>query len=83
MARKPRLKLPISANLLHLLADDRRLKLLPEIAAQFEVLHSKPSTLPMSMSFRAQQLSAEQSKTLQAALERRLGLSVAPAPAGG
>ena len=63
-------------NLLHLLADNRRLKLLPEIAAQFEVLRSQAEHIADVDVISAQQLSAEQSKTLQAVLERRLGLSV-------
>jgi F-type H+-transporting ATPase subunit delta len=61
-------------NFLQLLADNRRLKLLPEIAAQFEVLRSEAERIADVDVISAQQLSAEQSKTLQAALERRLGL---------
>jgi F-type H+-transporting ATPase subunit delta len=63
-------------NFLQLLADNRRLKLLPEIAAQFEVLRAEAERIADVDVISAQQLSAEQSKTLQAALERRLGLSV-------
>jgi F-type H+-transporting ATPase subunit delta len=63
-------------NFLQLLADNRRLKLLPEIGAQFEVLRAEAERIADVEVVSAQQLSAEQSKTLQAALERRLGLSV-------
>ena len=63
-------------NFLQLLADNRRLKLLPEIDAQFEVLRAEAERIADVEVISAQELSAEQSKTLQAALERRLGLSV-------
>jgi F-type H+-transporting ATPase subunit delta len=63
-------------NFLHLLADNRRLKLLPEIAAQFEVLRSEAERIADVEVTSAQQLSAEQASSLQAVLERRLGLSV-------
>lgn len=63
-------------NFLHLLADNRRLKLLPEIDAQFEVLRSEAERIADVDVISAQQLSAEQSSKLQAVLERRLGRSV-------
>ena len=63
-------------NFLQLLADNRRLKLLPEIDAQFEVLRAEAERIADVEVISAQDLSDEQSKTLQAALERRLGLSV-------
>jgi F-type H+-transporting ATPase subunit delta len=63
-------------NLLQLLADNRRLKLLPEIDAQFEVLRAEAEHIADVEVTSAHQLSAEQSKTLQVALERRLGRSV-------
>src|SRR6202034_3867484 len=63
-------------NFLQLLADNRRLKLLPEIAAQFEVLRSEAERIADVDVVSAQQLSGEQLKTLQAVLERRLGLTV-------
>ncbi|MFI4866925.1 MAG: F0F1 ATP synthase subunit delta [Steroidobacterales bacterium] len=63
-------------NFLHLLADNRRLKLLPEIAAQFEVLRAEAERIADVEVTSAQQLSAEQAKQLQAVLERRLGLTV-------
>jgi F-type H+-transporting ATPase subunit delta len=63
-------------NFLQLLADNRRLKLLPEIDVQFEVLRAEAERIADVEVTSAQELSAEQSKTLQAALERRLGLSV-------
>ena len=63
-------------NFLQLLADNRRLKLLPEIAAQFELLRSQAERIADVEVVAAQPLSGEQSKKLQAALERRLGLAV-------
>jgi len=63
-------------NFLQLLADNRRLRLLPEIAAQFEVLRSEAERIADVEVISASELSAEQSKSLQAALERRLGLAV-------
>ena len=67
---------PPQRNFLQLLADNRRLKLLPEIAAQFEVLRSEAERIADVDVVSAQQLSGEQLKTLQAVLERRLGLTV-------
>jgi F-type H+-transporting ATPase subunit delta len=63
-------------NFLQLLADNRRLKLLPEIAAQFEAMRAEAERIADVDVISAQQLSAEQSSRLQAVLERRLGLSV-------
>jgi F-type H+-transporting ATPase subunit delta len=63
-------------NFLQLLADNRRLKLLPEIDAQFEVLRSEAERIADVDVISAQELSAEQSKKLQLVLERRLGRSV-------
>ena len=63
-------------NFLHLLADNRRLKLLPEIAAQFEVLRSEAERIADVEITSAQQLSAKQASSLQTVLERRLGLTV-------
>jgi F-type H+-transporting ATPase subunit delta len=63
-------------NLLQLLADNRRLRLLPEIAAQFDVLRSEAERIADVDVISAQQLSGAQSKKLQAVLERRLGLAV-------
>jgi F-type H+-transporting ATPase subunit delta len=63
-------------NFLQLLADNRRLKLLPEIAAQFEALRAEAEHVADVEVISAQQLSAEQSKKLQAVLERRLGRAV-------
>jgi F-type H+-transporting ATPase subunit delta len=63
-------------NFLHLLADNRRLKLLPEIDAQFEVLRAEAERIADVEVISARELSAEQAKKLQAVLERRLGLAV-------
>lgn len=63
-------------NFLQLLADNRRLRLLPEIAAQFEVLRSEAEGVADVDVISAQALTGEQSQKLQAVLERRLGLTV-------
>lgn len=63
-------------NFLQLLVDNRRLRLLPEIAAQFEVLRSEAERIADVDVISAQELSGEQSKRLQTVLERRLGLGV-------
>ncbi|HEY1725215.1 MAG TPA: F0F1 ATP synthase subunit delta [Steroidobacteraceae bacterium] len=63
-------------NFLQLLADNRRLKLLPEIARQFEALRAQSERIANVEVISAQALTGEQSKQLQQALERRLGLSV-------
>ena len=63
-------------NFLHLLADNRRLRLLPEIAAQFEVLRARAERIADVDVISAQQLTGEQATKLQAVLERRLGLAV-------
>jgi F-type H+-transporting ATPase subunit delta len=63
-------------NFLQLLADNLRVKLLPEIAAQFEVLRAEAEHIADVEVLSAQALTAEQSKKLQAVLERRLGRTV-------
>lgn len=63
-------------NFLQLLADNRRLRLLPEIAAQFEVLRSEAERIADVEVISALALTGEQSNKLQAALERRLRLAV-------
>jgi len=63
-------------NFLQLLADNRRLKLLPEIAAQFAALSSEAERIADVEVISAQQLSGDESKKLQGALERRLGRAV-------
>jgi F-type H+-transporting ATPase subunit delta len=63
-------------NFLHLLADNRRLRLLPEIARQFEVLRAQAERIADVDVISAQQLTGEQATSLQAVLERRLGLAV-------
>jgi len=63
-------------NFLQLLADNRRLRLLPEIAAQFEMLRAEAERVADVDVVSAQELTGEQSKKLQAVLERRLGLAV-------
>jgi len=63
-------------NFLRLLADNRRLKLLPEIAAQFEALRAEAQRIANVDVISALALTDEQSRQLQQALERRLGRSV-------
>jgi F-type H+-transporting ATPase subunit delta len=63
-------------NFLQLLADNRRLRLLPEIAAQFEVLRSEAERIAEVEVISARELTGEQSQKLQTVLERRLGLAV-------
>jgi F-type H+-transporting ATPase subunit delta len=63
-------------NFLQLLADNRRLKLLPEIASQFETLRAESERVANVEVLSAQPLTGEQSKQLQQALERRLKLTV-------
>jgi F-type H+-transporting ATPase subunit delta len=69
-------QVPHQRNFLQLLADNRRLKLLPEIAAQFQVLRAEAERIADVDVISAQELSAEQASRLQAVLERRLGRSV-------
>jgi len=63
-------------NFLQLLADNRRLQLLPEIAAQFEVLRAQSERVADVDVISALELTAEQAHKLQTVLERRLGLAV-------
>lgn len=63
-------------NFLALLAHNRRLTLLPEIAAQYETLRAQAENTADVEVLSAQELTAEQSQKLQAALERRLGRRV-------
>jgi F-type H+-transporting ATPase subunit delta len=76
-ATKPNAQLAAQQrNFLQLLADNRRLRLLPEIAAQFEALRAEAERIADVDVISARALTGEQSKKLQAALERRLGLAV-------
>jgi F-type H+-transporting ATPase subunit delta len=63
-------------NLLELLVHNRRLGLLPEIAAQYEALRAQAENIVDVQVTSARELTAEQSAKLQAALERRLGRTV-------
>jgi F-type H+-transporting ATPase subunit delta len=67
---------PTWRNFLQLLADNRRLRLLPEIAAQFEQLRADAEQIARVEVISALELTSEQSQQLQAALERRLGRKV-------
>lgn len=63
-------------NLLALLADNRRLEALPEIAAQFERLkHEVENTVSVTL-VSAAEVDDEQVAKVRAALERRLGRDV-------
>ena len=59
-------------NFLRLLAKNRRLKLLPDIAAQFEILRAEVENTAAVEVTSAVELSAEQKATLAAALKTRL-----------
>lgn len=63
-------------NFLALLVHNRRLGLLPEIAAQFELLRAQAERVADVQVRAARELTAEQAAALSAALERRLGRSV-------
>lgn len=64
------------ANFLRLLAENRRLKLLPEIAAQFEVLRAGAEGQADVQVLTAMALAPELEQRLTAALEQRLKLKV-------
>jgi len=63
-------------NLLQLLAQNRRLPLLPEIAQQFEALRADAEQFATVEVRSARELTREQAQRLQRALERRLGRTV-------
>ncbi|HEX4024819.1 MAG TPA: F0F1 ATP synthase subunit delta [Steroidobacteraceae bacterium] len=63
-------------NFLALLAHNRRLALLPQIAAQYEALRAQAEHIADVDVASARELTAEQSAKLKAALEQRLGHAV-------
>jgi F-type H+-transporting ATPase subunit delta len=63
-------------NLLQLLAQNRRLPLLPEIALQFDALRADAENIATVEVRSARELTHEQAQRLRAALERRLGRTV-------
>jgi F-type H+-transporting ATPase subunit delta len=63
-------------NFLRTLAENRRLALLPEIAAQFEVLRAEIENVVDVEVIAAQAIAAPQQKRLAEALKRRLGRDV-------
>ncbi len=63
-------------NFLQLLAQNRRLPLLPEIAAQFESLRADAENFATVEVHSARELTREQAQRLQRALERRLQRTV-------
>ena len=63
-------------NFLHLLADNGRLALLPEIAAQFAALRADVENTADVTVTSALPLTAEQSARLVAALQKRLGRTI-------
>ncbi len=63
-------------NFLVLLAHNRRLALLPEIAAQYELLRAQAEHVADVQVRAARELTAAQAAALSAALERRLGSAV-------
>ncbi len=63
-------------NFLRLLAQNRRLPLLPEIALQFEALREEAENVASVEVRSARELTREQAQSLRVALERRLGRTV-------
>jgi F-type H+-transporting ATPase subunit delta len=63
-------------NFLQLLAQNRRLPLLPEIALQFEALREEAENIATVEVRSARELTHEQAQRLRSALERRLGRTV-------
>lgn len=63
-------------NFLRTLADNRRLHLLPEIAAQFEILRAEIEGVIDVEVIAAHEIAAPQEKRLTAALKQRLGRDV-------
>ncbi len=63
-------------NFLHALAENRRLSLLPEIAAQFEMLRAEIENVIDVEIVAAREIAAPQQKWLTEALQRRLGREV-------
>ena len=63
-------------NFLHALAENRRLALLPEIAAQFETLRAEIENVVDVEVIAAREIAAPQQKRLAQALKRRLGRDV-------
>lgn len=63
-------------NFLHALAENRRLALLPAIAAQFEVLRAETENVVDVEVIAAREIAAPQQKRLTEALKRRLGREV-------
>jgi F-type H+-transporting ATPase subunit delta len=64
------------ANLVRLLTENHRLALLPEIAALFEALRAEAETRVEAEVVSATAVSADQLKTIAAALKQRLGREV-------
>ncbi len=63
-------------NLLRLLAENRRLAVLPEIARQFEVLRAEAEGITEAQVISAQPVDAAQQQRIAAALQARLGREV-------
>lgn len=63
-------------NFLQLLAQNRRLPLLPEIALQFEALREEAENVATVEVRSARELTHQQAQRLRSALERRLGRTV-------
>jgi F-type H+-transporting ATPase subunit delta len=63
-------------NVLHALAENRRLSLLPEIAAQFEMLRAEIENVIDVEIVAAREIAAPQQQRLTEALQRRLGREV-------
>ena len=63
-------------NMIKLLAENRRLSVLPEIARQFETLKAEAEKTIEAEVISAYEVSAEQQKLLQGQLKKRLGREV-------
>lgn len=63
-------------NFLSMLAENKRLALLPEISAQFEVLRAEVENVVDVEVIAAREIAAPQQKRLKEALKRRLGRDV-------
>lgn len=67
---------PDGANFIRLLTENRRIQLLPEIAALYETLRAEAETRVEAEVVSAAAVSAEQLQTIAAALKKRLGRDV-------
>lgn len=67
---------PTAANLVKLLAENRRLPVIPSIAAQYEEYRALAENQVEATIISAQAVSASEQKRIKAALEKRLGKQI-------